>query len=74
MWDDKAAAEFERPDLGPEDLVRWVTQYPWSAGYMRSVLWSMKPDEVVALTVEDYLRSSIDRWLHDREPNSQPLA
>ena len=74
MWDEKAAAEFQRPDLGPADLVRWVTQYPWSAGYMRSVLWSMPPDEVVALTVEDYLRSCIDLWVNDRNPTSQPRA
>ena len=51
-----------------------MLQYPWSEGYMRSVLASMTTDEIEALTVEDYLRSTIDRWLHDRKPNSQPPA
>ena len=74
MWDDEAAAEFEGPDLGTEELVRWVMQYPWSQGYMRTVLWSMTPDEVVALTVEDYLRSCIDRWVNDRKSTPQPPA
>ena len=74
MWDDQAAAEFEAPDIRPEALVRGVLQYPWSEGYMRSVLASMTTDEIEALTVEDYLRSSVARWVSDKKPAPQPPA
>jgi len=65
-WDDKAAKEFEKPDLGPSDRVRWVLQYPWSQGYLRSQIAILSEDDLGVLTVNDLLRRTVAAWVKDR--------
>jgi hypothetical protein len=66
-WDDAAASQFERPDLGPLDRVRWVLQYPWSQGYLRSQIAVLTEHDLQVLTVDDLLRRTLGAWREDRQ-------
>jgi hypothetical protein len=46
--------------------VRWVLQYPWSQGYLRSQIAILSEDDLGVLTVNDLLRRTVAAWVKDR--------